>query len=208
HLARQPHDRLIETGRGIDLELDVQDLPAPAEIRDDLAEIGLGRRRERVRQIARVAAGERVVETALTFQCRRRALKPLRGEARRPHAAPGRLSLGKIGVARARALALDEASGEARRQRDRVTDAARVEAEQPGRRRGAAEDAVARARAPSIHNVAPWPAPSRRGPRRSCSSTARRAAAERSWPAPTRPTVTAWFTNAFALSTTAAGSSS
>src|SRR5207249_17229 len=110
----------------------------------------------------------------------RRALKPLRGEARRPHAAPGGLGLGEVGVARTGALPLDEAPGEARRQRDRVADAARVEAEQPRGRRGAAEDAVDRARAKAV----------------------------RRWPAPTSPTVTAWFTNAFALSTMAAGSSS
>ena len=63
-------------------------------------------------------------------------------------------------------------------------------------------------REPSTQSVAPWPAPTRRTPRRSCSRTARRAACERSAGAPARPTVTAWFTSAFALSTTEGGRSS
>src|SRR6185436_17281191 len=105
HLARQPDHRLIEAGGRVDLELDVQDLPAPTEIRDDLAEIGLRRSRERVGQITPAAAGKRVVETAFTLERRRRALKSLRGEARRPHPAPSRLRLREVRVARAGALA-------------------------------------------------------------------------------------------------------
>ena len=62
------------------------------------------------------------------------------------------------------------------------------------------------ARVPSTHTVAPWPRPVRRAPRLSCSITARRAATERLDAAPARPTVSAWFTRAFALSTTVGGS--
>src|SRR6185436_11779116 len=104
------------------------------EIPDNLVEVRLGRSGERVRQLARAAPGECVVEATLAFQRGRRALKSLRGEARRPHAAARRLRLGEVRVARAHALALDEAAGEARRQGDGVTDAARVEPEQLGRR--------------------------------------------------------------------------
>src|SRR4029434_124347 len=103
-----------------------------------------------VRQVARAAARERVVEAALALQRGRRALKALRGEARRPHAAARALRLGEVRIARAHALAFDEAAGEARRQRDGVADAARVEPEQLRRRRRAAENAVDRARAEPV----------------------------------------------------------
>src|SRR5262245_45889417 len=63
-------------------------------------------------------------------------------------------------------------------------------------------------REPSTQSVAPCPAPTRRTPRRSFSSTARRAAWERSASEPASPTVRAWFTSAFPLSTTAGGRSS
>src|SRR5262249_60076436 len=79
-----------------------------------------------------------------------RALEALRGEARRPHAAARGLRLCEIRVTRAHALALDEASREACRQRDRVADAGSVEPEQLRRRRRAAEDAVDRTRAEAV----------------------------------------------------------
>jgi hypothetical protein len=60
----------------------------------------------------------------------------------RPHSAPSRLALGKIGVARAGALALDEAAGEARGEGDGVRGVLGVEPEELRRRRRAAQDAV------------------------------------------------------------------
>src|SRR5262252_10174313 len=68
HLVREPHDRLVEARRGIDLELDVEQLPVLPEVRDDVPEVGLGRTGERVGEPARVAAGERVVEATFSLE--------------------------------------------------------------------------------------------------------------------------------------------
>ena len=117
-LAGQPDHRLVEAGGRIDLELHVEELPAAAEIGHDLVEVGLQRTGEAVREIAAMAPGERVVEAALTLQRRGRALEALGGERGRPHPAARGLGLGEVGVTGAGALALDEAAGEAGRQRD------------------------------------------------------------------------------------------
>src|SRR5204863_221246 len=77
-------------------------------------EIGLERPRERVRQVAPVAARERVIEAALALERGGGALKAVRGERGRPHAVARGLRLREVGVARAGALALDQATREAR----------------------------------------------------------------------------------------------
>src|SRR5262249_18386514 len=135
HLAREPDDRLVEPGRRIDLELHVEHFPSLAEARDDVAEIGLERPRERVCQVAPVAAGERVIEAALALERGGGTLEAVRGERRRPYAVARGLRLREVGVTRARALSLDQAAREARGERDRVRGRRRVEPEESGRRR-------------------------------------------------------------------------
>ena len=94
-------------------------LPEP---RHDVGEkIGLRRSGERVGEPAGMAAGERVVEPAFAFERSRCAFESLRRERGRPHAASRGLRLGEIRVARADALAFDQAARKARRERDGVT---------------------------------------------------------------------------------------
>src|SRR5439155_1068376 len=165
HLAGQPDDRLVEAGRGIDLELDVEDLPAPAEIGNDLVEVGPERPGEAVRQVAAVASGERVVEASLAFERRRRA-RPSPSAVPTPAGTmrtPGWVSMWYESHWLLTVMATPLANAAPAR----VT------------------------RAPSTHNVAPCPAPTRPGPRRSCASTARRAASVRAAPKPAMATVTA-----------------
>src|SRR5262249_32972015 len=63
-------------------------------------------------------------------------------------------------------------------------------------------------RVPSTHSVAPWPRPGRRSPSVPAPSTALRDATARSVAEHAMATVSAWFTSAFVLSTTAGGRSS
>jgi len=63
-------------------------------------------------------------------------------------------------------------------------------------------------RVPVTHSVAPCPGPTRVSPRRSCASTASRAAIGRGAPWQAIATVIAWLIRALALSITAGGSAS
>src|SRR5262245_18629331 len=104
HIAHEPDDRLVEARRRIDLELDVENLPALAEVGHDILQSRLERTGEGVREIALVAPGERVVETAVALECGRRALESLRSERGSPHAAARGLGFCEVTIARADSL--------------------------------------------------------------------------------------------------------
>src|SRR5262249_45326086 len=120
------------------------------EVRNDGPEVGRGGGGARVREPARVAARERVVEATFYLEGGGRAFEALRCESGRPHSAPRSLRLGEVRVARARALPLDEAPREARGEGDGVHGPCRVESQQLRRGGGAAEYAVDRARAKTV----------------------------------------------------------
>ena len=142
HFARQPDHGLVEPGRRIDLELDVQDLPTVPQTGDDASKVRLQRPVERIAQITSVVSGKGVVEAAFALEGGERAFEVLRGQGRRPDAVTCRLPLGKVRVARPRSLALDQPARKPGRKRDRVTGAFDVQPHQPGGRGGAAENAV------------------------------------------------------------------
>ena len=143
----QPDHGLVEPGRRINLEFNVEHFPMLAKIGDDVFEFRLRRAGERVAEVAFVVAGERVVETPVAFQRRRRADETLCSKRGRPHPVARGLRFSEIGVHHAGALAFDQAAGKTGRERD-CTDRLRVvEPHQFRRRRRGTKNSIRRARA-------------------------------------------------------------